>query len=102
MRLEDNEPVPGEPEDGWEKAPDLQTSELLSVTLCKYTGFIVDDLEAPCQWADTHAPGPCYALYHSAAALMRGEIDIANYPADVLITEVRANAAGDPNAKISG
>lgn len=103
MKLESNDTMPGEPEEGWQKAPDLQSNELLSVTLCKFTGFTIDDLKAPCPWADEHAPGLCFTLYHSASALHRGDIDIANYPADVLVTEVRAsNPSDDPIARTSG
>ena len=103
MKLESNDPIPGEPDEGWEKGPDLQGSEILTITLCKYTGFVIDNLETPCEWADTHPPGPCFALYHSAVALQRGDIDINQYPPDVLVTEVRAsNPSDDPIARTSG
>lgn len=84
-----------EPEGGWEGGPDLYDTELVSVVLCKYTGYIVNDVDQPCEHADTHAPGPCFTLFHSATALTNGTIDIARFPTDITVTEVRAGAFAD-------
>jgi hypothetical protein len=100
MKLESDAPTPGEPEDGWQRTPDLSGSEILSLALCKFTGFRIESLEEPCPWADEHAPEQCVTLYHSAVALQRGDIDITQYPADVPVVEVRAsNPSDDPIAR---
>lgn len=99
MKLESNEEIPGEPDDGWQGGTQLYSSEILTISLCRYTGDRILSLDEPCPYTDRHPAGPCVALYHSAAALQRGEIDVMQYPADVPVREVRAsNPSDDPIA----
>jgi hypothetical protein len=99
MKLESNDEIPGEPDEGWQGAPRLYSNEILTLSLCRYTGNQIFSLDEPCPAADLHPAGSCAALYHSATALQRGEIDVMQYPADVPVREVRAsNPSDDPIA----
>lgn len=99
MKLESNEATASEPEGGWRGGPQLFSSEILTIALCRYTGERIVSLDEPCPYADRHPAGNCAALYHSATALQRGDIDVMQYPADVPVREVRAsNPSDDPIA----
>ena len=90
-------PTPDEPEGGWQQAPTLHDSEILSVVLCRYTGqqpILTGDRVGLCdaRLYSQHPDVECMTLYHQQEALQGGRIHY-----DMPATEVTLSLAGtDP------
>lgn len=76
-----------EPEDGWETAPLMETGRITTITLCRFTGLKYVDEACPAR-AVSHADVDCWEHYHSATALLQGDI-VVDVVAGAL--EVREN-----------
>ena len=92
------QPGPNEPEGGWEVAPTLSDTVILSVVLCRFTGERpfgeTSGLKPICAKRATgaHADVECLSLYHQQEALASGELRY-----DMPALEVTTPAAGtDP------
>lgn len=63
-----------EPEGGWEVADRLETSEIISLLLCRYTAWpIGSDLTCP-KRGRVHADVDCVTVFWSSEAIARGEL----------------------------
>lgn len=95
MNIEDDARDTGEPEGGW-SAPSkrLYDTEIITLTLCKFTGLRLDPAVRACvaRVDGYHADEDCPAVFFSAVALQRGELDITNF--DAIPAEVRVPFAG--------
>lgn len=71
---QDNSGVAGEP-DEWQTSPQLHTSPIVSIALCKYTGERVG-LGGPCvaRMEHRHRDHDCTMLYHSEEGLRQGDV----------------------------
>jgi len=82
---------PDEPEGGWQQAPTLADSQILSIALCRFTGERPeDDNSCYARATHLHRDEDCITLYHQAEALAAGTIRF-----DMPATEITQSAAGD-------
>lgn len=65
-----------EPEGGWQKADPLHTTEILALTLCKFTGMQMTANPCPLRGV-LHADAECILYYFSADAITRGDVPAA-------------------------
>ena len=70
MKLETNQPIPGEPEDGWVGTEPLIDTEILQLILCRFTGDKVP-MHGTCQtrWDRRHPDVECKTLFLQAEGL---------------------------------
>lgn len=69
------------------KAPQMQTGRIVTIALCKFTGERYEGEECPAR-AKTHADVDCFELFHSASALLEGDVLVTPIPS----REVRMQA----------
>lgn len=86
--------IPDGRDTGWQSGPRLYDSELLTLTLCRYTGEppMVNG-ECAARAARQHRDVECFQLFFSAEALKREGIDFLNY--DGVPREIRLPEGGD-------
>ena len=85
----------GEPEGGWVTSDERVDTELLQVTLCRFTGEKASHSEpCPARERGIHPDEECRAIFVQGTALAEGRIN----PADFVEVpeEVRVPFAGEP------
>lgn len=73
MQLESNQPVAGEPDDGWQTARPLIDTQIVELVLCRFTGDKTS-VDGGCQARalNLHPDMDCRALFLNAATLSTG------------------------------
>lgn len=81
MQIENDKRDTDEPVEGWQKAPLLIDTELVSTVLCRFTGRPLT-LEHGCleRSIRQHPDVECQALYFQAEALYRGVVGQSEFP----------------------
>jgi hypothetical protein len=82
---------PGEPEGGWQTAPLLSDTELISIVCCKWTGLSLKAPEHYCLARDLrgHRDEDCAAVFIRAKDSEGNDIPVG------VVSEITVSTAGD-------